>query len=102
MKFVNEYCAGERKTRYDMHGIQSLRHDVKKMLFTENAPTLILAWTTFTDAIEFTDEIRYTPMFDELGKINSVRCQELKRRKEIQYTKEQDLRRIVYGEKRWR
>jgi hypothetical protein len=63
---------------------------------------LILAWTTFTDAIEFTDQIRYTPMFDKSEQIDRARCQELKERKEIQNNTEQDLRRIVNGEKRWR
>jgi len=100
MQFVKEYCVGARKIKEHIHGIQYLRPDVKRLLFTEDASKVIAAWTRFTDAIEATNRIRWTHMFDQ-GKINQVRIQKLRHLLIIQNQEEQELRFLVYGEKRW-
>jgi hypothetical protein len=102
MQYVNEFCKGVRKVDPNLHGIQYLYCDVKQKLFTHDAKIIIDAWTIFADASDFTNKIRWTSMFDQTGKIDQERIQEIKRRKTIQDTKEQDLRFLVYGEKRWR
>jgi hypothetical protein len=54
MKFVNEYSAGLRKIRNAFTtGCNSLTHDVKQKLYTEEATKIIGAWVIYTDSFEY-------------------------------------------------
>ncbi len=83
-----------------MYGIDNLIIDVKLKLFTEDAENVIHAFIRLTDAIVYTDQLRFTVVNN--GHINMERVNELRRRKVAQDVKEDDLRLLVYGEKRWR
>ena len=98
MKYVNEFRAGLRKINPYMHGITYLQYDVKRKLFTNDANLVIDCWTKFTDSIEYTNQVRYTPY----NSLDPFRSQELKKRIEVQNKNEEDLRLLIYGEKRWR
>jgi len=103
MQFVNEYQEGRKKVKSYMHahGMIYLICDVKRKMFTEEAKQVLDAWIDFTSSVPYTDEMRYTHLLDK-GPVARERKEEFTRRLDLQYKKEQDLRRVVYGEKRWR
>jgi len=103
MQFVNEYQEGRKKVKSYMHhhGMIYLLCDVKRKMFTEEAKQVLDAWIEFTSSVPYTNEMRYTHLVAK-GPVDRERIEEFTRRKSIQDKKEQDLRRVVYGEKRWR
>lgn len=102
MQFVNEYQEGRKKVKSYMHahGMIYLLCDVKRKMFTEEAKQVLDAWIEFTSSVPYTNEMRYTHLLE--GPISRERKEEFTRRLTLQDKKEQDLRRVVYGEKRWR
>ncbi len=82
------------------HGMIYLLCDVKRKMFTEEAKQVLDAWIEFTTSVPYTNEVRYTHLLE--GPISRERKEEFTRRLTLQDKKEQELRRVVYGEKRWR
>lgn len=104
MRFAPEYFDAERRIeRYnrEMHGLWMLQHDVKKKLYTEEAKPVVDAWIAFVDAILRTNKFRGV-FCAKTCTVNTERAAELKRRWIVQNTLEENLRILVYGEKKWR
>ncbi len=98
MKFVKEYHAAFCKIRNSNQiGFRHLNHDVKEKLYTEEAYKILTAWVVYTDSYEYIYQVPYHGNLFDRDYLN-----ERKRRKDLHQIREDELRLLVYGEKRWR